>query len=308
MSTRRTSLSVLLATSFWGGLALAQQPVDPYGTVELAGPATDAPLAPQQPINPYPVVGQPYPTVPPLPPPTLPPPPAYDRGYYQYPDGQGNCCCCCQNCSAPSPPVYYAPPVSQIPVTRVPLVLRKTGPEERIRRVSIGVHGTALYINQSHNEDMVLGGAGLQLRIRSKGRFGLEISQGFLYGSAVHGNLERTSFPFDFSLMFYVFPNKDDRHFNIYGLAGIGAMADAVNVRDQNGQKVEQDFLEFNGHLGAGLELRFQWFAIEADARIIGMIRDGSDRPATYYGSINGAPVQDKSWGATGNLYVNFWF
>lgn len=309
MSTR-TSLSVLLGTLLCGSVAFAQQPVDPYGTAELAGPATEAPVAPPQPINPYPVVGQPYPSVPPLPPPQLPPPPAYDRGYYQYPAyGSGNCCCCCNTCAQPAPPpVYYAPPpVPVIPVQ--PLRLSKPlGPKEKVRRVSLGVHGIVYYVNQAHNEDLVMGGAGLQLRIRGRGRFGVEISQGFIYGSALHGNLERTSFPFDFSLMFYVFPNKDDRHFNIYALAGIGAMADTVNVRDQFGTKREQDFLEFNGHVGVGLELRFKWFAIEADARMIGMIRDGSDKPATYYGSINGAPVQDKSWGASGNAYVSFWF
>jgi hypothetical protein len=188
------------------------------------------------------------------------------------------------------------------------LTLRRPGPKEKVRRVSLGIHGTALYINQSHNEDMVLGGVGLQLRIRSKGRFGVEISQGFLWGSAVANNLQRTSFPFDFSLMFYVFPNKDERHFNLYGLAGVGAMADSINVRNEYGHKVDQDFLEFNGHIGAGAELRFKWFALEADARLIGWVRDNSDHPATYYGSVNGAPVQDKSWGASGNLYVNFWF
>ena len=34
--------------------------------------------------------------------------------------------------------------------------------------------------------------------------------------------------------MFYIFPNKDTHHFNIYGLAGVGLVPDSVTLFDEN--------------------------------------------------------------------------
>jgi hypothetical protein len=266
------------------------QPMNPYpnpygyypppATAPVVQPPPLTPVAPVQPYNPYGTVGcMPQCCVP------CPPQP---QGYYYYPQA----------------PLYYSRPV--VPVYRLtkPVVV---GP--RIRRFSLGVHGTVMGVSQKIGDrDMVMGGAGIQLRIRSKGRFGFELKQDFLKGSFMNGEFERSSYPFAFSLMLYVFPNEDTRHFNIYFLAGLGAMADSVRLRNPQGYMVTQNFLEGLGQLGAGLELRWKWFAIAADARFLGLIRDSSTPPGSYYGDIDGAPVPKKSWGWQGNAYINFWF
>jgi hypothetical protein len=307
-------LAVVMA-SLGGAVAFAQQPVDPYGTADVAGPATE----PAQPINPYGA----YPAPPSYgyQPPTSGPgyvdgqPPAYQRGYYLYPtQGQPPVYyappCCCQPCQTqPTYQYQYQYPVYPTYALRPPVIVRKKPVRDGVRRFSLGVHGTAMWFNQNVGPDqVVLGGAGIQLRIRSKGRFGLELSQGFLGANLLNGNFQRQSFPFTFSLMFYIFPNQDTRHFNIYGLAGFGGMLDFVHLYDENGAWVEQDFLEFIGHVGAGAELRWKWFAIEADARFFGTVRDNSSTPAAYYNGVAGGPIPATNYGVSANAYLSFWF
>jgi hypothetical protein len=71
---------------------------------------------------------------------------------------------------------------------------------------------------------------------------------------------------------------------------------------------VSQDFTEFEVHAGVGAELRFKWFAIEADARYMHLWRDSSSAPGSYYGNIGGAPVPKENQGIQGNLYLSLWF
>lgn len=288
---------VVAAMLLCGSAAWAQQPINPYGTADVAGPATD----PAQPINPYSApYGQGYGNYPP-PPPRVASPPAYQQGYYLYPARQ--------------PTYYYYTPRHQYrlrcpnPCAVQPIARVAPRPFERIRRFSLGVHGTVMGVNQRvGKDDVVLGGAGIQFRIRSKGRFGLELHQSFLGTSYWDGDWERRSFPFAFSLMVYVFPNQDTRHFNLYGLAGFGAMFDSVRLRNPEGRMVKQEFLEWMGHVGAGLELRWKWFALAGDVRLIGTILDKTSKPAKYYANVQGGPIPDKGYAVQGNLYLNFWF
>jgi hypothetical protein len=110
------------------------------------------------------------------------------------------------------------------------------------------------------------------------------------------------------SLMFYLLPNNDRTHFNLYGVAGVGIVPDSVTLNDENKVRVQQDFTELALHAGVGGELRFKWFALEADGRIVGLWRDNSDRPAVYYGNVSGAPILKSSYGVQGNLYLSLWF
>jgi hypothetical protein len=146
------------------------------------------------------------------------------------------------------------------------------------------------------------------MRMRSSGRFGFEMAQDFLHASYWGGNFQRDSFPFTMSLMFYIFPNSDARHFNLYGLGGVGIMSDVVTVRDEYSSQAQQSFTEFTTHAGLGAELRFRWFGIEADARYIWMWRDSSGAPAIYYGDITNAPVPKTTQGIQGNVYLSLWF
>jgi hypothetical protein len=178
-----------------------------------------------------------------------------------------------------------------------------------VRRFSLGTHAGFLAMNQQVGKDQVtLGGAGFQMRLRSSGRWGFEAAQSFMHASYWDGAWQRDMFPFQLSLMFYLFPNRDAHHFNLYGVAGAGLVADSVTLYDQNRRQVTQDFTEFELHAGVGAELRFRWFGIEADARYISLWRDNSDAPAAYYGDVKGAPVPNQSYGIQGNVYLSIWF
>ncbi len=303
------SLAVAASVLMVGAAARAQEPIQPYESTETveapapAAPVQAAPQAPvQQPIDPYsaypapPAYGYQAPAAGP---PATASPPSYQQGYYLYPaQGQApvyyappprSCCCCAQTCG-------YR-------------VVRAKKPWDGARRFSLGVHAGFLMLNQQVGSDQVtLGGAGFQLRLRSAGRWGFEASQSFLHADYWNGAWQRDSFPFQLSLMFYIFPNKDAHHFNLYGLAGVGLVADSVSLNDENRQRVTQDFTEVEVHAGLGAELRFRWFAIEADARYISLWRDNSDTPASYYGNVKGAPVQSSSYGLQGNVYLSLWF
>jgi hypothetical protein len=300
------SLVAFGATLIAASAAQAQQPLNPYdAAAPVAPPAPAPPLDVAQPLNPYAPEAYPAPPAYGYQPPEVgigrvpPAPPSYQQGYYLYPGPN-------------QPPVYYAPPpVYSTRYTCAQLCAQRTVVHrwDGVRRFSLGVHASVLGLNQKvGTNDVVLGGAGFQLRLRSKGRFGFEARQSFLHAEYWKGGFERTSYPFALSLMVYVFPNQDTRHFNIYGLLGVGAMADSVRIRFAPGDYRSQDFLEWEGHVGLGLELRFRWFAIEVEGRGIGLVRDNSDRPAVYYNGIQGGPIPEKSLGLQGNAYLSFWF
>jgi hypothetical protein len=308
-SDMRISVGFAVAASVlaMGAAAFAQEPIAPYETEVKAPPPAPPPppaqIPVQQPIDPYsaypapPAYGYQAPSAGPG---VTVSPPSYQQGYYLYP-AQG------------SAPVYYAPPpgayrgccccCNQAPSCYVPprLVARKKW--DGVRRFSLGAHAAFLTLNQRvGSDDVTLGGGGFQLRLRSAGRWGFEVSQSFLHGSYWSGAWQRDSFPFQLSLMFYLFKNSDRNHFNIYGLGGVGIMADTVTLNDEFNQRVSQDFTEVEAHAGLGAELRFKWFAIEADARYMWLWRDDSSTPATYYGNVGGPPVQTNSQGVMGRL------
>lgn len=323
------SLALAAATLTWAGAARAQAPLDPYEAAEPAAPPAPpaiapapilpaAPPAPPAPPPPPAQVIDPYGQYPAPPaygyqPPSAGPaetasPPSYQRGYYLY--------------SSPGqPPVYYAPPPAQFRCSAVAncacmqacgcgqrLVLRPKKRWDGIRRIGLGAHAGFLMLNQQVGRDQVtLGGAGFNLRFRSAGHFGFEIAQSFLHADYWQGAWSRDTFPFQLSMMLYLFPNRDAHHFNLYGVGGAGLIADSVSLFDENHVQVTQDFSEFELHAGLGAELRFKWFGIEADARYLWLWRAGSD-DARWYGDVGGAPVQKASQGIQGNIYVSIWF
>lgn len=173
------SLAVVATTLAVAGAAQAQQPVDPYN-----GPVQVVPSAPEPPevMNPYGT--QPY-----YPPPVYyqaapPPPPTYTPPYYVYP---------------PPQPLYVTPPaVVYRPTLRCHACVRATRPVyDTSRRFSLGVDGTVMGLNQKvGNDNLVLGGAGVHFRFRSRGRFGLELMQSFLHADYWNGGYQRNSYPF----------------------------------------------------------------------------------------------------------------
>jgi hypothetical protein len=294
----RLSLGVAMALIGLVPSALAQ-PIDPYADQRPAPPPP--PPAPPGPIDPY------APTYPPPPAYGYQPPaagvgqpqgptPQYQQGYYLYP-------------TPGAPPVYYAPPPSSYALRCAACVPRR--PPRRwdgVRRWSLGAHLMVLGIGQKIGDhDMTLGGAGFQLRLRSRGRFGFEASQSFLGASYWDGGFQRNSYPFQISFMAYLFPNQDARHFNLYLLAGAGVMSDSIQLYDENRQKVTQGFVEWDLHAGIGAELRIRCFASAAAARALGLFRD-DNLSTPYYAGVTGAPVPSKTWGVQGRVYLSFWF
>lgn len=299
----RTSVSLAVAATLMGFAAgaHAQQSLEPYETEQPTEPVAEpAPIAPAQvpvqaPIDPYSA----YPAAPAYgaqAPSAAPPVAPADLGrgpsVYYAPSARGFCGC------RTTAPCYRLTPR---------LVRKRVW--DGVRRFSLGVHMGFLTLNQKVGNDQVtLGGAGFQLRLRSAGRWGFEASQSFMHGSYWSGQWQRDSFPFALSLMLYLFPNNEGRHFNLYGVAGVGLVADSVSLNDENRQRVSQDFTEVELHAGLGAEFRFKWFGIEADARYISLWRDNSTTPAAYYGDLKGAPVQASSYGVQGNLTLSLWF
>jgi hypothetical protein len=299
------------ASLTFAGAAVAEEPVNPYQEAAPAPPevAPPADVTPNEPINPYGTQEAPPPLYPP--PSTYgyqPPspgqynstPPSYQQGYYLYANpGQ--------------PPVYYAPPptVYVRPRLSCTQLCGARGPRkwDGVRRFALGIHGDVLWVGQKVGDsDVVLGGAGFHLRLRSKGHFGVEFSQSFLHASYWNGGFERNSYPFMISLMGYVFKNEDSRHFNIYFGGGVGVMPDTVKVRFSPDDYRSQDFLEWMLHVAVGAELRFKWFAIDADVRGLAMVLDKTDFPARYYEGVQGGPIPDSSWGIQGKVSLNIWF
>jgi hypothetical protein len=290
----RLTLGVAIALVGLVGGARGEQPIDPY----LASPPPP-PAPPPALVDPYPSYPPPptYGYQPPAPGQPQSNPPQYQQGYYLYPS------------QSAQPPVYYAPPpaYSYYPSYIVPRRALRRG--DGVRRWSFGAHAMVLGVSQKIGDrDMTLGGAGFQLRLRSKGRFGFEASQSFLGASYWNGGFQRNSYPFQLSFMGYLFPNEDRRHFNLYALAGAGVMSDSVSLYDENRARVTQDFVEWMLHAGIGAELRLRWFAIEADVRMLGLFRDDNLSPTRFYAGVPGAPVPDRSFGVQGRVYLSFWF
>ena len=212
----RSSVSLAVAASVFafGGAARAQQPLQPYEPPEVTvepppAVAQPAPIPPAQipvqaPIDPYsaypapPAYGYQAPAAGP---PAVPSPPSYQQGYYLYPSGgqapvyyappAGSGCCCC--CNAGGTCGYRYRLLRPRPVAHK---------SDGVRRFSLGAHVGFLTLNQQVGNDQVtLGGAGFQLRLRSAGHWGFEASQSFLHGSYWSGAWQRDTFPFQLSLM-----------------------------------------------------------------------------------------------------------
>ncbi len=182
--------------------------------------------------------------------------------------------------------------------------------KEKVRRISLGAHLELLALNQKLGSDTaILGGGGVHLRLRNSGRFGFDFEQGFLYGENHNQTYRRWSYPFQWSMMIWFLPNNDDRrHLNFYALGGFGIMPDTLKVQFTSGDSRSQDLVEWMAHIGLGAELRFKWFAIEAEARFVGLFLDEVLTPGSYYSGVNYAAIPEASYGFQGKLMASFWF
>src|SRR5207244_1694207 len=134
------------------------------------------------------------------------------------------------------------------------------------------VRFTAMGINQQvFGQNMEMYGGGLQLRFRTQGHWGFETAFDILHADIGQSAFVRNSYPFTFAAMLYLFRNRPENHFNIYGIAGVGLVADDITLYQKSPQERNQQFLELMGQVGGGVELRFNRLALSADVRAIGL-------------------------------------
>lgn len=122
------------------------------------------------------------------------------------------------------------------------------------------------------------------------------------------GDVGRQSRVISASLMAYLLRNTRSRIFNLYFLAGGGYISSTLGLTNQYGRRVRQNFGEYEGHVGVGAELKFRWFAIDANVRAIGMLRNNRSAPAAYYANVDGAPINPRSFGYQGTISGLLWF
>ena len=122
------------------------------------------------------------------------------------------------------------------------------------------------------------------------------------------GAFVRTSYPFTFAPMLYIFKNRPENHFNIYATAGFGLMASDITLYQDSRQERNQQFWEVLGQAGGGLELRFTRLALFADVRAIGMLLDQGSEPGKFYDGVSSGPIAPQSIGYKANLGAMLWF
>lgn len=221
-------------------------------------------------------------------------------------------------------------------------------PERRGPVLGLGVRYSALGVRQQINgRNVSLKGWGAVLRLRGRGHIAFEASLDFLNGNfpasgqaagggggatpppggvnpdgsttdrpgpsqdgpSFHiGDVGRQSRVISASLVAYLLRNTRSRIFNLYFLAGGGYISSTLGLTNQYGRRVRQNFGEYEGHVGVGAELKFRWFAIDANVRAIGMLRNNRSAPAAYYANVDGAPINPRSFGYQGTISALLWF
>jgi len=219
----------------------------------------------------------------------------------------------------PPPPVYVQPPrlyaqpprlMASQPLSRprpMPIISR---PAPRGPVFGMGVRFTTLGIRSQEvfGEKPTLMGGGVQLRFRNQGHWGFELALDAMKSNIADGAFVRTSYPFTFAPMLYIFKNRPENHFNIYATAGFGLMASDISLYEGSRQERSQQFWEVLGQAGGGLELRFTRLALFADLRAVGMLLDQGSEPGKFYDGISSGPIAPSSIGAKANLGAMLWF
>ncbi len=219
----------------------------------------------------------------------------------------------------PPPPVYVQPPRMYAPPPRMyaPLPMARprvtpvvSRPAPRGPVFGMGVRFTTLGIRSQEvfGEKPTLMGGGVQLRFRNQGHWGFELALDAMKANIADSAFVRTSYPFTFAPMLYIFKNRPETHFNIYATAGFGLMASDIALYQGSRQERNQQFWEVLGQAGGGMELRFTRLAIFADVRGVGMLLDQGSEPGKFYDGITSGPIAPSSIGYKVNLGAMLWF
>lgn len=210
------------------------------------------------------------------------------------------------------PPQLYSPPplvrpIRPMPIVRRPVVAR---PAPRGPVFGMGVRFTSYGIRSQEvfGEKPTLMGGGVQLRFRNQGHWGFELALDATRANIADGAFVRTSYPFTFAPMLYLFQNRPDRHFNIYATAGFGLMASDIALYQGSRQERNQQFWEVLGQAGGGVELRFTRLALFSDLRAVGTLLDQGSEPGKFYDGVNSGPIAPSTIGYKLNIGAMLWF
>ncbi|MCS6914530.1 MAG: hypothetical protein RMK29_15345 [Myxococcales bacterium] len=207
------------------------------------------------------------------------------------------------------PPPVYVQPSHRVRTAQCCVSARDLRLTQRPPIFSVGLRFTAMGTNQEvfgHNLNLL--GGGLQLRFRNRGHWGFETAFDVMRANIGDGAFVRMAYPWTAGVMLYLFKNRLENHFNLYGIAGVGLVADDVTLYQGSRQERRQQFLEVMGQAGGGVELRFRHLALMADLRAVGLLLDTTGPAGTFYRDIEGGPIPAASVGYKANLGALVWF
>ncbi|MCA9670873.1 MAG: hypothetical protein KC503_34990 [Myxococcales bacterium] len=172
-------------------------------------------------------------------------------------------------------------------------------------RWSMGLHLTGLTANHKVGDEAVaLGGIGGHLRFRGY-RWGAELAVDVLGRDFADGGVTRISVPIQASALLYLIPRG---RFNLFMLGGIRVVPTHIRY-DLSNLKTEQNFTQFGMQGGIGAELLLsRWFALTADIRAFGVVRNDNDSDGQYYTGVERPIVAEKAVGLQFNVGASLRF
>lgn len=173
-------------------------------------------------------------------------------------------------------------------------------PRDRFPYSQTGLH---LHVDGLFGEDLGMGGAGADFRIRANPYFALDIGAG-VYGGTDYNGLDRVEVPITADALFFFNPQH---RFQFYALVGVGGSWSYAEGQNRfSGDFVSRNYAHLGAEGGIGLEWRMgRFFAINLDVR--GFIRQRVDENAEPEFR-EGSQSTDTSGGFRGQLGMTFYF
>jgi hypothetical protein len=191
-------------------------------------------------------------------------------------------------------PGASTPGAAPVPIAPAPAAPVAEVPHKRFA-VGLTLGGMSLASTEDPENEVGLGGAGLELRWRFARRWEAAVTLAGLTGELDEATLRKTG-SLRASMMFHLRP---ERRWNVYLIGGLGHLH--TQIVDKNSEESLATLAEAEFHLGAGVERRWHRFSVGAELQLVGTRRDDEahDGPA-FVGTDR--PVPPASGGAMFNL------
>ena len=174
-------------------------------------------------------------------------------------------------------------------------------------RWGIGLRMTSQGLsNESDAEDNLhLGGGGLQVRWRFAPRWGVELTmeglRADLYDGAYQRELENSTVAVSYHWTPY-------SRWDWSVLAGIGGTDDTVIYRRSDGTMAEETASEVNFMLGIGLERRWTHIGVGIELRAVGYARTDEEEPEDYDSATDYRAIPNSQSAGQFNLHATYYF